>query len=70
MYWAIKNDGTPCSNFIDAAGPLTAFILTALLAQSAGVGKKLVWDVAKMQCTNVPEVNQFVRRTYRKGWEV
>jgi len=70
LYHAIKNDGTPCSNFIDAAGPLTAFILTALLAQSAGVGKKLVWDVAKMQCTNVPEVNRYVRRTYRKGWEV
>jgi hypothetical protein len=35
-----------------------------------GRSRKLVWDVEKMQCTNVPEVNAFVRREYRKGWEV
>ena len=40
------------------------------LAQFAGVGKKIEWDVEKMQCTNLPEINQYVRRTYRKGWEV
>ncbi|HUU91786.1 MAG TPA: Gfo/Idh/MocA family oxidoreductase [Phycisphaerae bacterium] len=70
LYYAIKNGGTACSNFIDAAGPLTAFILTGHLAVFAGVGKKLEWDVAKMQCTNLPEINQYVGRTYRKGWEV
>jgi len=70
LFHALKNGGTPCSNFVDAAGPLTAFALTGHLAMFAGVGKKLEWDVEKMQVTNLPEINKYVRRTYRKGWEV
>lgn len=70
LFDAIKNDGTPCSNFPDAASPLTAFVLTGHLAMYAGVGKKLEWDVEKMQCTNMPEINRYVRRDFRKGWEV
>jgi len=70
LFWAIKNGGTPCSNFPDAAGPLTAFALAGHLAQFAGVGKKLVWDVQKMECTNMPEINRYARRDYRPGWEV
>jgi len=70
LFWAIKNGGTPCSNFPDSAGPLTAFALAGHLAQFAGIGRKVEWDVVKMQCTNMPEINRFVRREYRKGWEV
>lgn len=70
LFWAIKNDGTPCSNFPDAATPLTSFVLTGHLAMHAGVGKKLTWDVEKMQCTNMPEVNRLIGREHRKGWEV
>ena len=70
LFWAMQNGGTPCSNFVDASGPLTAFALTGHLAMFAGVGKKLEWDVEKMQVTNLPEINQYVRREYRKGWEV
>jgi hypothetical protein len=32
--------------------------------------KKLLWDGEKMRITNLEEANQFVGRTYRKGWEV
>jgi predicted dehydrogenase len=70
LYYCMKNGGTPASNFPDAAGPLTAFILTGHLAVFAGVGKKLEWDVEKMECTNLPEINRFATRDYRKGWEV
>jgi hypothetical protein len=70
LFWCIRNNGTPSSNFIDSAAPLTAFALAGHLAQFAGVGKKVEWDVEKMQCTNMPELNKFVRRDYRKGWEV
>ena len=70
LFHAVKNGGTPCSNFPDSAGPLTAFALAGHLAQFAGVGKKVEWDVEKMQCTNLPEINRYVRREYRKGWEV
>ena len=70
LFYAIKNGGTPCSNFVDVAGMFTAFVLTGHLAQFAGVGKKIEWDVEKMECTNMPEINRHVRREYRKGWEV
>jgi hypothetical protein len=32
--------------------------------------KKLLWDGDNMKITNMEEANQFVGRTYRKGWEV
>ena len=70
LYHGIRNGTTPVSNFPDSATPLTAFVLSALLAQRAGVGKKVEWDVEKMECTNMPELNQYVQRTYRPGWEV
>jgi predicted dehydrogenase len=70
LFHAIRHGTTPCSNFTDWSGPLTAFALSGLLAMFAGVGKRVEWDVEKMECTNLPEINQFVRREYRKGWEV
>ena len=70
LYWCIRNNGTPASNFPDAAAPLTALALTGHLAQFAGKGSKIEWDVDKMECTNLVEVNRYVRRDYRPGWEV
>ncbi len=70
LFYACKHGTTPCSNFPDAAAPLTAFALAGHLAQFAGLGKKLEWDVEKMECTNMPEMNHYVRRQYRPGWEV
>ena len=57
-------------NFTDAGGPLTAMALAGHLAQYAGIGGKIEWDVEQMQCINRPEMNTFVRRDYRAGWEV
>lgn len=70
LFHAIKTGGVPCSNFADSAGPLTAFALLGHLAQIAGIGRKLEWDVEAMRCANVPEINRYVRRRYRPGWEV
>ncbi|MBM3477126.1 MAG: Gfo/Idh/MocA family oxidoreductase [Armatimonadetes bacterium] len=70
LYFGIRNGTSPVSNFPDSATPLTAFVLSALLAQRAGVGKKVEWDVEKTECTNMPELNEYVGRTYRSGWEV
>jgi predicted dehydrogenase len=70
LFWALKNNGAPVSTFPDYSGPLTEWILTGQLAMFAGRGKKVEWDVAAMKCTNFDEVNQYVQRTYRKGWEV
>jgi predicted dehydrogenase len=70
LYWCIRNGGTPASNFPDAAGPLTAIALAGHLAQFAGPGRKIEWDVDQMQCINHADVNRYVKRDYRPGWEV
>ncbi|NLI01124.1 MAG: Gfo/Idh/MocA family oxidoreductase [Chthonomonadales bacterium] len=70
LFWAIKNNGTPCSNIPEWSGPLTEFALLGHLAQKAGVGQKVEWDVQAMRCTNMPQLNELVRRKYRNGWAV
>jgi predicted dehydrogenase len=69
LFHALKNGGTPCSNFPDAAAPLASFVLTGHLAMFAGVGKKLEWDVEKMRVTNDSRANRYVWRECWKGWE-
>ena len=49
---------------------LTSVALAGHLAQFAGQGSKIDWDVEKMASTNNAEVNQYVKREYRPGWEV
>jgi predicted dehydrogenase len=68
----------PLSSSFDYAGPLTEAILMANLAlrswQTKENGKftgrkKLMWDAANMKITNYDAANQFVKRTYRDGWD-
>jgi predicted dehydrogenase len=47
---------------------LTEFTLLGNLAQHAGVGKKIEWDGMKMKVTNAKDLNQWLKRPYRKGW--
>jgi predicted dehydrogenase len=47
---------------------LTEFTLLGNLAQHAGLGKKVEWDGPNMKVTNLPELNQWLKRPYRKGW--
>jgi hypothetical protein len=55
------------SNF-DIAAYLTEIILLGCVALR--VGKKLEWDGPGMQAKNAPEAARFVKREYRKGWEL
>ena len=34
------------------------------------VGKKIHWDAKEMRATNAPDAEQFIRRDYRKGWNL
>jgi len=45
-------------------------VLLGNLAIRAGVGNRVEWDGPNMKCTNRPELNRFVARDYRKGWEL
>lgn len=53
----------PGSNFIDHSVDLTEFVLLGNVAIRAG--KPIEWDSANLTCTNLPEANRFVRKTYR-----
>ena len=60
--------GTPaCSNF-DYGARLTEFVLLGALALRTG--KVLKWDAQAMRVTNVPDAQQWIDGTYRKGWEL
>ncbi len=58
---------TALSNF-DYAATMTEAILLGNVAMR--VGKKIEWDGEQMKATNAPEAAQFVKREYRKGWEL
>jgi len=60
--------GKPAGANFDFAGPLSETVLMGNLA--VATGKKVEWDGKNMKCTNIPEANKYVRREYRKGWEV
>jgi len=52
----------------DYGARLTEFTLLGNLAQHAGPGKKVEWDGHGMKVTNLRELNQWIKRPYRKGW--
>ncbi len=64
---ACKGGPTPFSNF-DIAAYLTEIILLGCVALR--VGKRLEWDGPKMRATNAPDAAHFVKRVYRKGFNL
>lgn len=62
-----KPQATTC-NF-GYSGPLTEAVLLGVVSHRLG-NKKIEWDAAAMKCTNAPEADQFLKREYRKGWEI
>jgi predicted dehydrogenase len=66
---AAAKGGEAANSHFDYAGPFTEFVLTGVLASRAGTGKKIEWDVAALRCGS-DEVDRWVKRMYRKGWEV
>ena len=67
---SIPSNGLAAFSNFDHAGPLTEMVLLGNLAIRAGVGKKVLWDGPNMKSTNLPKLNPFVQREYRKGWSV
>ncbi len=60
--------GKPAVSDFSYASRFTEVILLGCLAVRAGVGRKLLWDGEKF--TNAPDMNKYLQREYRKGWEV
>ena len=63
-------EGKPtCADFEYAAG-ITEFLLLGNLAARAGAGTTVEWDGPNGRCTNLPELKQYLRHAYRKGWKI
>ena len=64
---ACKGGPASCSNF-DISGPFSEWVLLGNVA--IRMGKKLQWDSKNLRVTNAPEAEQWIKKAYRKGWEV
>ncbi len=60
--------GRPANSSFDVSGPLTEIVMLGTIAQRVP-GRRLVWDAAKLRFDD-PTATAFVRRHYRKGWEI
>ena len=50
------------------SAPFTEALLIGLLPIFAG--KRVTWDARTMTATNAPELNRFIRKPYRRGFEL
>jgi predicted dehydrogenase len=74
--WAAScKSGKPSGTHWDWAGPLAEAVLLGNVALRVEMRERLTkaalkWDSAKLEFTNVPEANAFLRRAYREGWSL
>ncbi len=66
---ACREGKTDTAAAFDYSARLTEFTLLGNLAQHAGKGNKVQWDGPNMKVVNLPELNRFIRRDYRAGWQ-
>jgi len=64
---AIKGGPPPSANF-EYAARLTEIGLLGLMAMR--VGKKVYWDGDNLKAKNAPQADQYIKGSYRKGWEI
>jgi predicted dehydrogenase len=65
--------GEPAGSNFDWAGPLTEVLLLGNIAlrpelKDVLIDTKLIWDSEKMEFTNVPQANDFLRYKYYRDW--
>ena len=66
---ACRAGKTETAASFDYGTRLTEFSILGNLAQHVGEGKKVEWDGLNMKVANIPELNQWVKRAYRSGWQ-
>ena len=60
--------GSPTTCNFDYSGALSEAVLLGNVAFRTG--KKLAWNAARLNATNCPEADNFLKREYRKEWTV
>jgi predicted dehydrogenase len=64
----LANDPGKTTCHFDYSGALTEAVLLGNV--SYRVGKPLEWDAKRLRATSAPEAEKYLRREYRKGWEL
>jgi predicted dehydrogenase len=64
----MANDPAKTLCNFDYSGALSEAVLLGTVAYRTG--KELEWDAKNLRATNAPEANQYIRREYRKGWDL
>lgn len=65
---ACKGGQAACSDF-SIAGPYVEWLLLGTIAWRFP-NEKLMWDSANLRFTNNEKANEFIKPTFRKGWEL
>jgi predicted dehydrogenase len=65
---AVRGNGATSAPF-SYSGPLTEMVLLGCLA-TRFPDRELTWDTKALRVTNHEPANRYVRREYRRGWEV
>jgi predicted dehydrogenase len=60
--------GSPTGSNFGYAGPFTEIVLLGNVAYR--VGQAIEYDPAEMKITNIAAANSFLKKDYRKGWEI
>ena len=60
--------GQPAMSNFGYAGPLTETVVLGCVAMRAG--ERIEWDGPNLKVTNCPKANDYIRREYRRGWEL
>jgi hypothetical protein len=63
-----ENDPSLTTCNFDYSGALSEAVLLGNVAYRTG--KPLEWDAKNLRATNAPEASKFIRRQYRKGWDL
>ncbi len=69
FFRACRNGTQACANF-EYSAPLAEIALLGNIAIRAGLKRRVEWDGAGMRCTNRPELNRYLKTTYRDGWRI
>jgi predicted dehydrogenase len=62
--------GAPASANFEHAGPLAELVLLGNLAVRAGAGRRIEWDGPAMRCTNLPELDRYLKTACRDAWQI
>ncbi len=62
--------GKPASANFEYGAGLTEIGLLGLVAMRLGNGKRILWDAKAMKATNAPETEEYLKESYRPGWEI